>query len=287
MTNRLANILSDFEVFLQKSAPNIPGFHPQFEKAFWEMLIFGGKRFRPALLFAMVDAFKPDAINKAFLPALALECLHTYSLIHDDLPCMDDASLRRGHMTLHKSYDETTAVLVGDGLNTYAFNLLAQAELSPMQIVELVKILSSDGGPFGMIIGQALDCYFENTTLDLDKLKFIHYYKTARLIAASLQMGGVIAGIDDLKIFREFGLQLGLYFQIRDDIIDCVGSEASAGKSTQNDGIKNSYVNLLGLDGAREELTGLREELVLMQESFPNALRENLSELLEGYFKEI
>ncbi len=287
MTTRLTHILNDFETFLQKSVPNIPGFHPNFQKAFWEMLLFGGKRFRPALLFSMVDAFNPELVNRSFLPALALECLHTYSLIHDDLPCMDDANLRRGHMTLHKSYDETTAVLVGDGLNTYAFYLLSQANLTPSQVVKLVEILSIDGGLSGMIIGQALDCYFENITLDLDKLKFIHYHKTAKLIAASLQMGGVIAGVDNLEKIREFGFQLGLYFQVRDDIIDCVENEISTGKSTQNDGRKNSYVNLLGLDGAREELAGLKKELILMQEDFPNALRENLSELLQVYFKEI
>lgn len=289
LSSYISGILHEFEDFIIERAPSVPGFHPHFEKAFWEMLLCGGKRFRPALLFSVVISHRPDWVKKAFLPALALECLHTYSLIHDDLPCMDNASLRRGHATLHKTYNETTAVLVGDGLNTYAFQLLSQSDLEAQIIVRLVRILSSYGGLNGMIIGQALDCHFENITLELEKLRFIHNHKTAKLIAASLEMGGVIANLQEnqLEELRNFGLNLGLYFQIRDDIIDFIQSEVSAGKDTQNDGAKNSYVNLLGLEGARAELARTRDQLVAMQEGFSKTLRDCLEIILRDYFKEI
>ena len=163
--------MKEFEQFLQANAPQIPSFHPYFATAFWEMLLYGGKRFRPNLLLAVVSGLRPIMTKNAFLPALALECLHTYSLIHDDLPCMDNASLRRGKPTLHTTYDEVSATLVGDGLNTYAFYLLSCAKLDPSVQIQLVKELAYVGGIGGMVIGQALDCHFENQALPLEQLQ--------------------------------------------------------------------------------------------------------------------
>ncbi|MDO7252556.1 polyprenyl synthetase family protein [Helicobacter cappadocius] len=276
---------SDFEEFLMHSCPKIEGFHPYFQNAFWEMLLSGGKRFRPKLLLAIVSGSIPSLAKNAFLPALALECLHTYSLIHDDLPAMDNADLRRGHRTLHKLYDETGAILVGDGLNTYAFYLLSIARLDEGVKIKLIEELSYNGGIGGMVIGQAMDCYFENKTLELEKLELIHLNKTAKLIASSLKMGAIISNlsIDIQNQLYDFGLKLGLYFQIRDDIIDATQSESQAGKNTSADGNKNSYVNLLGLQGAKQNAKDLCVQIIEMIEKYDMPIRKNLEDLLSGY----
>ncbi|STP12868.1 geranyltranstransferase [Helicobacter mustelae] len=285
---RYLEILREFEEFLQSYPIEMEGFHPVFAKAFWEMLKNGGKRFRPALLFAVVCSQNFSLAKNAFLPALALECLHTYSLIHDDLPCMDDASLRRGYPTLHRSYDEVTATLVGDGLNTFSFYLLTKAHLDPSTRLRLIEMLSHYGGIGGMVIGQAMDCYFENQHLEIEKLYAIHLNKTAKLIATSLCMGGVIVNLPDgeLRNLWDFGMDLGIFFQVRDDIIDRVENAQSVGKTTNNDYNKNSYVNLLGLSGAREEQRRLKALIVERLFAFPPLLQENLKVLLQKYFEE-
>lgn len=287
-TTRYQTNLKDFELFLQNFSLEIEGFHPHFKKAFWEMMLNGGKRFRPALLLAVVESYNHTMIKNAFLPALALECLHTYSLIHDDLPCMDNADLRRGNPTLHKTYDVVTATLVGDALNTFSFYLLSQSRLDSETKIKLIETLSLNGGVNGMIIGQAMDCYFENQKLDKDKLYTIHLNKTAKLIAASLYMGGIISQVkkDVLEELFDFGLDLGIFFQIRDDIIDCSQTQEEAGKTTQNDGNKNSYVNLMGLEAAKQELSKFRDLLLGRMEKFDLRLQNNLRYLLESYFKD-
>ncbi len=245
-------LLNLFEEYLLNNLPISKTFHPIFESALQDMLKAGGKRFRPMLLLSIVESINPLLLKNALPIALAIEFLHTYSLIHDDLPAMDNADLRRGHPTLHKSFDEVTAILVGDALNTHSFYLIVNAPLSSDIKIELIKALSSDGGIDGMIIGQAIDCYFENQTLELEKLEFLHIHKTAKLIASSLKMGGIIAGVDSKTIERlyNFGIDIGLLFQIQDDIIDEIATTEEAGKTTSNDGAKNSFVNLLGLHGA-------------------------------------
>jgi len=244
------NLLNLFEIHLNNNLPKSNSFHPIFEQALQDMLNAGGKRFRPMLLLNIVDSINPLLVSHSMHIALAIELLHTYSLIHDDLPSMDNADLRRGHKTLHKKYDEVTAILVGDALNTHSFNLIANAPLDAKIKIELVKILSNDGGIDGMIIGQAIDCYFENQVLSLEKLEFLHIHKTAKLIAASLKMGAVIVDLPlevQDKLYN-FGIDIGLLFQIQDDIIDETASEEEAGKTTSNDQAKNSFVNLLGLN---------------------------------------
>jgi geranylgeranyl diphosphate synthase type II len=191
------------------------------------MLSAGGKRFRPMLLLSVVEAKEPLLIDSALHVAYAIELLHTYSLIHDDLPAMDDAPLRRGHEKLHSTYDEATAILVGDGLNTEAFRVIADAPLSSDIKVECVRLLATDGGLAGMVLGQAIDLHFENKPLSIEKLKTLHFHKTAMLIASSLKMGAVIANYDAKTQNRlyEFGLDLGLLFQMQDDIIDVIQDE--------------------------------------------------------------
>jgi len=275
----------NFEKFLEKNLIKNPSFHPYFEKATNEMLLAGGKRFRPMLLLKVVESYNPLMIESAYYPALAIEILHTYSLIHDDLPSMDDATLRRGHPTLHKTFDEVTAILVGDGLNTYAFELISEAPLHNDVKVELIKELSKNGGLNGMVLGQAIDCYFENKPLNLEELKFLHIHKTAKLIAASLKMGAILVNLDTKiqeKLYN-FGIDLGLLFQIQDDIIDETLSPEEAGKDTKNDSDKNSFVNLLGLDGAIKEADNLAKKLQKEFSEFDNKLQNGLKELINKY----
>ncbi len=275
----MQDLLTSFEDYLQNNLPKSQSFHPYFEAALGEMLNAGGKRFRPMLLLSVVNSKNSLLVQSSLGVALGVEMLHTYSLVHDDLPAMDDAALRRGFTTLHKKYDEVTAILVGDALNSEAFNQIAQAPLNAEVKVELVKLLATDGGINGMIIGQAIDCYFENQKLELDQLEFLHIHKTAKLIAASLRMGAVIANysLDVQQKLYDFGIDIGLLFQIQDDIIDETATEEEAGKTTQNDGAKNSFVNLLGLEGAIKAA----DDLALKCENRLNTLDENLQNSLK------
>jgi geranylgeranyl diphosphate synthase, type II len=283
--NSMEKLLSLFEEYLLNNLPNSKTFHPHFEDALADMLKAGGKRFRPMLLLSVVKSNKSLLIPNSLSIALGLEFLHTYSLIHDDLPAMDNADLRRGFQTLHKKYDEVTAILVGDALNTEAFNLISNASLSSDIKVDLIRTLSSNGGIDGMIIGQAIDCYFENQKLELNQLEFLHIHKTAKLIAASLKMGAIICEYDlqtQEKLYN-FGIDLGLLFQIQDDIIDETCTSAQAGKTTQNDSSKNSFVNLLGLKGAKKSADELAFKCIEVLNTFDKNLKESLEELLLKY----
>lgn len=276
--------MEQFEAYLLAHLPIAPSFHPHYEAALHQMLKSGGKRFRPALLLGVVQAYNPLLIQNAYSVALAIELLHTYSLIHDDLPAMDNADLRRGVPTLHKTYDEVTAILIGDALNTYAFEVLSHAPLSDKVIVKLIRELSHNGGLNGMVFGQAIDCHFENTPLALEQVKMLHIHKTGKLIAASLKMGAIIVGRDDIaQELYDFGIDLGLLFQIQDDILDVTQDAAYAGKTTNNDEAKNSFVTLLGLENARAEADALAKKLTLQIQSFDENLQRELSPTLEYY----
>jgi farnesyl diphosphate synthase len=276
--------MEQFEAYLLANLPSAPSFHPHYENSLRQMLKSGGKRFRPALLLGVVQAYNPLLITNAYSVALAIELLHTYSLIHDDLPSMDNADLRRGVTTLHKTYDDVTAILAGDALNTDAFEVLSHAPLSDKVIVKLVRELSINGGVNGMVLGQAIDCHFENTPLSLEQVKILHIHKTGKLIAASLKMGAIIVGRDDIAVeLYTFGLDLGLLFQIQDDILDVTHDSKSAGKTTNNDMAKNSFVTLLGLDGALVEANLLVEKLNFQMKSFDENLQRELSPTLTHY----
>ena len=281
----MEKLLNTFENYLLNNLPISKSFHPYFEDALADMLKAGGKRFRPMLLLSVVKSKKPLLIDNSMPVALGIEMLHTYSLIHDDLPSMDNADLRRGFETLHKKYDEVTAILVGDALNSEAFNKIASAPLHNDIKVELIKCLASNGGIDGMIIGQAIDCYFENQKLELNQLEFLHIHKTAKLIAASLKMGAIICEYDKQiqeKLFN-FGIDIGLLFQIQDDIIDETQSSEEAGKTTQNDDSKNSFVNLLGLDEAYKAANNLALKCENDLDSLDENLKNSLSQLLHKY----
>ena len=274
-----------FETYLKVNLPQAPSFHPVYEDALGVMLTAGGKRFRPMLLLSIVDAYEPMLYSGALPVAMSLEMFHTYSLIHDDLPAMDDADLRRGHQTLHKRYDEVTAILAGDALNTDAFLLIAQAPLREDVKIKLVELLALNGGSRGMVLGQAIDCYFENKPLDLEQIKTLHTNKTAKLIAVSLQMGAVIVGLEKKtqNDLYAFGIDLGLLFQIQDDIIDETQSEEEAGKTTGNDADKNSFVNLLGLEETVNQADTLAKDLQRRFEDFDEKLQTALQPLMNTY----
>jgi len=274
-----------FEAYLEANLPKVETFHPHYNDALAVMLLAGGKRFRPMLLLSVVEAYEPLLFEGALAPAFALELLHTYSLIHDDLPAMDDAPLRRGFETLHVTYDEATAILVGDALNTEAFYHLSKAPLRDDVKIKLVEVLARDGGMYGMVLGQSIDVYFENTPLSLEQVKVLHKNKTAKLIATSLLMGAVIVGLDKVKqeALYTFGLDLGLLFQIQDDIIDETHSDEEAGKTTGNDGDKNSFVNLIGLEKTVEEAENLAKHLEEEFAQFDDVLQNGLSEIVNKY----
>ena len=276
--------MQNFEKFLLENLPVSKSIHPTYEKALHEMLVAGGKRFRPALLLGVVEAINPLMLDGARYAAYAVELLHTYSLIHDDLPSMDNSPLRRGKPTLHVVYDEVTAILVGDALNTYSFEVLSNAPFSDATRIKLIRELSSNGGLNGMVLGQAIDCYFENKPLSIEDVKVLHTNKTAKLIAASLKMGAIIVGEEELgeKLY-DFGIKLGVLFQIQDDILDVTQTSEEAGKLTNNDEDKNSFVTLIGLEESIKEANILADELEEELNNFDENLKKSLSSLLTQY----
>ena len=281
------NILECFKDYLKQNLTQCKSYHPYFEEALNYMLLAGGKHFRAQLLLGVVNAVDKSKFENALAVALALEMIHSYSLIHDDLPSMDNADFRRGIPTIHKKYDEVTAILVGDALNTDAFLRIANANLSDEIKVKCVRILAKNAGSAGMALGQALDCYFEKTTLDLDKLEFLHLHKTGALIAASFELGAVIAGLSDEKAhkFYEIGLKIGLAFQIQDDLIDATSSAEVAGKPVHNDEFKNSFVNLIGIERSKAYKDRLLDEINQAMSGEDENLVNLISNLIEKYLK--
>ena len=216
----------------------------------------GGKRIRPLLTLA-VGASGTSRNEAALDLACALEMIHTYSLIHDDLPGMDDDDLRRGRPTLHKAFDEATAILAGDALLTLAFEVAANAKLQAHQLVEAVKILSTASGMSGMISGQMKDIASEEVTITLEQMKEIHREKTGELLLATVRLGNLF--IDDAKMkeaFVSYATHFGLAFQIQNDLQDVCWTSEQTGKETGKDSelSKNTYPTLLGVEGAKDAL---------------------------------
>jgi geranylgeranyl pyrophosphate synthase len=216
----------------------------------------GGKRIRPALLFAASELFPSEADPTA--AAVAIECLHTYTLIHDDLPSIDDSDQRRGRPSCHTQFDEATAVLAGDALLTYAFQLLAREYRAQSGLaIRLVGALAEASGSERLIGGQQEDIENEGRPLDAETLRYIHQNKTAALLTAALTMGLAFGRPDraQIKGIEDAGHHLGLAFQIVDDILDATSDPETMGKPVGNDAAahKSTYVALHGIDGARAE----------------------------------
>ncbi len=234
---------------------------PRLAEAMRYSLLAGGKRLRPSLCLAFASACAPEAgresLTRAALPfAAALELIHTYSLIHDDLPAMDDDDFRRGRPSCHKAFDEATAILAGDALLTDAFGLMAGAPLPPERLTEAVALAARAAGAYGMAGGQALDLAAEGGSLSLDELAVLNAKKTGALLRASCECGAALAGADAPRraAARCYGQELGIAFQITDDILDVTGDPALLGKPVGHDAAraKPTWPALLGLDAARD-----------------------------------
>lgn len=231
-------------------------------------LLGGGKRIRPMLGMTLLESkgVDPTPYIEAFL---AVEMIHTYSLIHDDLPAMDDDTLRRGKPTVHIAFDEAIAILAGDALLTDSFRLVTQNKyLSALQKVEIIDIISSKAGSTGMVFGQIKDIESEDKMITIKDLNLMYELKTANLIQASLMIAGVILSDHDIKSYEDLGYYIGLIFQIQDDILEYTLSPEEFGKSKSDD-IRNkpTYVSLLGLDKANQVLNTYVDTLNTLIES--------------------
>jgi geranylgeranyl diphosphate synthase, type II len=219
----------------------------------------GGKRLRPVLVLAATELFREGSPNADALPAaVAIECIHTYSLIHDDLPCMDNDDLRRGRPTVHKAFDEATALLAGDALLTHAFALLATGYAAQPKLAQsLTAELADAAGSRRLIGGQMEDLLAEKKhDATADELEFIHLNKTAAMIEAALVMGGLVGAANETQIavLRRAGRGIGLAFQIVDDVLDATADSATLGKTAGKDAKagKTTYVKLHGIDASRQ-----------------------------------
>ncbi|MGQ5176600.1 polyprenyl synthetase family protein [Bacillus halotolerans] len=265
MANKLASFLAERkktvekQLFVYTENLNIPD---SLKKSMLYSLEAGGKRLRPLIVLAVLNAYGKS--EKDGIPVgCAVEMIHTYSLIHDDLPCMDDDDLRRGKPTNHKVFGEATAVLAGDGLLTESFKLITSHvsdEVSAEKRLRLVNELISAAGTEGMVGGQIADMEAENRQVTLEELESIHERKTAKLLGFGVIAGAILADApeEEIETLRVFSSHIGIGFQIRDDILDLEGSEEKIGKrvgsDTTND--KSTYPSLLSLEGAKKKLDG-------------------------------
>jgi farnesyl diphosphate synthase len=233
----------------------------------------GGKRVRPLLAFAAGDVARANA-DRVAVVACAVELIHAYSLVHDDMPCMDDDVLRRGKPTVHVEFDEATALLVGDSLQSLAFQLLAQYPLADdvHKQLEMVTLLAVAAGSRGMAGGQAIDLASVGEALTLPELEFMHIHKTGALIRASVMLGALCGKLPDKDIARldHFAKFIGLAFQVVDDVLDAEASTATLGKTAGKDAEQNkpTYVSLLDIEQARALAHELREDAISALEGF-------------------
>ena len=257
LIDRLDRLRSLVDRTLDEFLPN-PNTRPAtIHEAMRYSLFAGGKRLRPILCLEAAEACR-GKIENALCPAAAVECIHTYSLIHDDLPCMDDDELRRGQPTSHIKFGEGVAVLAGDALLTIAFEIIAQTPgAAPFRAADFVVELAKSAGSEKLVGGQVLDLEGEGSEVELspDDLEFIHLNKTAALISSSLRLGAMSAGVDreQLEALTEYGTQLGLAFQIIDDILDVTQNSTRLGKSVGKDAAnaKSTFPAMFGLEQSR------------------------------------
>lgn len=257
VTNKLKSLVTRVETGIDRLVPPADTRPTRLHAAMRYSLEAGGKRLRPALVLAVAELETGADLADPLPAAVAIECLHTYSLIHDDLPCMDDDDLRRGRPTVHKAYDEATALLAGDALLTHAFALLAEAYADrPTLAHALIRELADTAGSRRLIGGQMADLEGEaRGDATAEELDFIHLNKTAAMIETALVMGGLLAAWspDRLESLRGAGRDLGLAFQIVDDILDVTADTATLGKTVGKDEAseKTTYVRLHGIDASR------------------------------------
>ena len=268
--------MNDFQVYLKEKTDF---FETELKKELEELsypetiakgmeyaILNGGKRLRPFLLFATLELLNED-INKGVKSAIALEMIHSYSLVHDDLPALDNDDYRRGKLTTHKVFGEAEGILIGDSLLTYAFYILSQKNLkflSSEQIVNIISKTSEYAGINGMIGGQMIDIESENKKIDLETLKYIHSHKTGKLIKLPIEIACIIANVekDKREILEEYANLIGLAFQVKDDILDVEGTFEDLGKPVGSDVDlhKATYPSILGMEESKKILNDTVEK---------------------------
>lgn len=278
---------------LQNLLPPVSGNGERLREAMRYSLFNGGKRVRPILVYASGRAVS-NSLTQAQQDSLdtiacALECIHAYSLVHDDLPAMDDDDLRRGKPTCHIAFDEATAILAGDALQTLAFELLSTAPyMDDACKVALLQQLTRASGVHGMVLGQAIDLAAVNHQLDLAQLETMHRHKTGALISASVAMGAIACGADETQLaaLNTYAAAIGLAFQVQDDILDVTTDTATLGKQQGADIARNkpTYVSLLGLEQARTKVQELHQQALLALAGFDE--RAQLLRALSAYIIE-
>ncbi|RTZ44464.1 polyprenyl synthetase family protein [Candidimonas sp. SYP-B2681] len=271
----------DFSIWLPERAQHIESVLEQFlppasivperlHEAMRYAVLGGGKRVRALLVYAAGEAsLQPGSETSAQRIALdhaaaAVELIHAYSLVHDDLPCMDDDSLRRGRPTVHVQFDEATAMLAGDALQPLAFELLGMMPIAPALIVQATQLMARSTGSLGMVGGQAIDCDSVGQILVSEQLQQMHRMKTGALLEASVLLGGIVAGAGSATRtgLESYAAAMGLAFQVVDDILDVTSDTVTLGKTAGKDAAENkpTYVSIMGLDGSRQLLQSLRDQ---------------------------
>ncbi|HFI0113532.1 TPA: polyprenyl synthetase family protein [Streptococcus suis] len=279
---------------LQQLEETMAGFYePQVAERLNQSVLYslqaGGKRIRPLLLLTLLESFGVELKQAHYQVAACLELIHTGSLIHDDLPAMDNDDYRRGRLTNHKVYDEATAILAGDSLFLDPFGFLAQVDLPAETILALVRELSQASGTFGMVAGQVLDMAGEGQNLTLEQLQAIHANKTGKLLTFPFVAAGIIAGQSNAVInhLRQAGQLVGLAFQVRDDILDVTATFEEIGKTPQKDLVaeKSTYPALMGLEASKvfleDSLNQAINELDQVAKQVPFSTKE-IKEIIES-----
>lgn len=280
MNNSMVDVLTSYQKRnneqLNRWLDGLPHQNQALIQAMRYGLVLGGKRARPFLVYITGEMLgcAPQDLDT---PACAIECIHAYSLIHDDLPAMDDDELRRGQPTCHIKFDEATAILTGDALQTLAFSILAEGTLSAQgesQRVRMVQALAEASGAQGMCVGQALDLAAENRLVSLEELEEIHRNKTGALMRCAVRLGALAAGEKGREILPQldqYAAAVGLAFQVQDDILDIISDTETLGKPQGSDQElnKSTYPALLGLDGAIEKAHTLLQEALQALDAIP------------------
>lgn len=271
--NIMKNDISLVESRLTDLLPKCANGQDEVVEAMKYSLVNGGKRLRPVLCLEFAKACGGDRFD-ALDFACAVEYIHTYSLIHDDLPCMDDDDMRRGKPSCHKQFGEATALLAGDALLTHAFQIVAGAELDDSKIALACGLLAQNAGVQGMVGGQVIDLKYESESPDLRQLLSVHRLKTGALISAACLLGCIAAGADDKKIAAAsaYAYDLGVAFQIKDDILDITGSSEELGKpvGSDEDNNKTTYVSLRGIENAQKDVEKLTSAAISRLSEFQN-----------------
>lgn len=287
--SRLEQVRERHNSFLNQTLDNLITRSQSLDDAMRYALLLGGKRVRPFLVYAVGELLgaSPDDLDA---PAAAIECIHAYSLTHDDLPAMDDDNLRRGQPTCHRAFNEATAILAGDALQSLAFELLAShpfTHVTPEKQLQLVQLFAKAGGQAGMCGGQALDLAATGSHVNLAELEQIHRFKTGALIEAAVMAGIIcspLSSAEDQARLQEWAKLIGLAFQVQDDILDVVGDTTTLGKQQGSDigQAKSTYPALMGLPEAQAYLHDLHQKALhalaaipyntLLLEAFTNYL---------------